>query len=472
MKTKKRIEINRFDFKNKDNEICYEKFYNYFPTKELYNSSGIEIANFQYESEDLRNYQLTMPEDVQSIKGLALYKQRLANFGDIHRLLIYADNKKVYLHQLLQGTNSIHWLYELTFENTPITLAYKIDDEDAIIITDGNQMKIWKTNFSPYTVQNAPIITDMCMNEGVLYCCLKEPAFKIWYATDLNPENVGGINKYSGYISLEDDLGNANRVVVLDENVYVIRDFGISKINYTQSEIVVSQVYSTNTKILSKTVSVCGNVLLFMTKEGLYSYNGTKVNKINMQINFAKDMDMKKITACSLADKYYLACRLDYNDENKILSENLEFVNNSLIILNITDNTFEILRGVDINAMLPVKTETYEKVLVISNLENSNKISEIVEKSSCFDENLPKYWISKNIFENFDVKLFTKLIVDADKDVVFKLMYDDKEISFTTYKSGLNEFVFKIMGKQLRLEISSNEINGAVKKVYLDYYDY
>ena len=51
-------------------------------------------------------------------------------------------------------------------------------------------------------------------------------------------------------------------------------------------------------------------------------------------------------------------------------------------------------------------------------------------------------------------------------------MYDGKETSFTTYTSGMNEFVFKICAKQMKLEISSQENNANVKNVVLDYYAY
>jgi len=51
------------------------------------------------------------------------------------------------------------------------------------------------------------------------------------------------------------------------------------------------------------------------------------------------------------------------------------------------------------------------------------------------------------------------------------LIYDDKEMVFTTYQKGINEFIFKIFGKQLKLEISSNEMCANVQRVYLDYYD-
>ena len=44
-------------------------------------------------------------------------------------------------------------------------------------------------------------------------------------------------------------------------------------------------------------------------------------------------------------------------------------------------------------------------------------------------------------------------------------------MSFTTYVNGLNEFMFKISGKQIKLEISSQNESAEVKEVYLDFYE-
>ncbi len=471
MKQKKRLEITRFDNENKTDQVCFEKFYNYLPTDELQNSVGVKIATFPYSYDTELSYAVSLPEGVTKFNSLAVFRQHFPNqANDVYRLMLYGDDKKVYINQMMRYSDQLHWLYGLQFENEIKTLAYKKDDSDAIIISDGKQMKIWITNYSPYSVDNTPVITDMCMNEGVLFCCLKEPAFKIWYATDLNPERVGDINSYSGYIALNDSLGNANRVITFDENVYIIRDYGISKISFIQKSFTVSEVYSSNTKIFANTACVCGNVMLFMTKEGLYTFNGARVTK--NEINFAKMIDcVDNITASSLASKYYLACKLNFQDNKQILCEENEYVNNALIVLDVDDYSYEIVRGVDIKQMYPLKTEVFEKMLVLFNSANSDKVGEIVENSIYFDENLPKFWLSKQIFASFETKIFTKLVVNAEKDVKVKLIYDDKEITFTTYQSGINEFIFKIFGKQLKLEISSNNLDANVKNVYLDYYD-
>ena len=143
-----------------------------------------------------------------------------------------------------------------------------------------------------------------------------------------------------------------------------------------------------------------------------------------------------------------------------------------MIIYDLYENTFEILRGIDIKSLLPIKTEEFEKMLVIFNSQHTNVIGEIIEKSVAIQDNLPKCWVSEELLDGVNTKLFTKLSVVADEGIKFKLIYDNKETSFTTYKSGLNEFVFKISCNRIKLEISSNNETANVQKVYLDYYEY
>ena len=473
MKTRQRIELKKFNNFEESSNIQVKQFYNYLPTTKLKNSSGIKEASFfcNYETEE--EYHLNLKDaGIEKIEGLAYFKQYFSHNGmSTHRLLVYASDKKVYINQMLNDSNDLFWLYNLTFNTAPIALAYKNNDSDAIILASKDEMKIWKTGYSPYTISNVPIITSMCMNEGVLFCTIQEPAFKIWYATDLDAENIGNISSNSGYISLEDDLGYARKIITFDQSVYVFRDYGISKITYLKGNISVSQVYLSNTKIYTDTVNVCGNAVLFITNDGLYSFNGIKVVKADINLDNLK-FNCDNAVASSLGDKYYVGLRLNFNDDKTILCEESEFTNNCLLVINVNNYEFEIIRGVDIKSMLPVKTEAFEKMLVCFNSAHSNIIGEIDNVSQCVENSLPKYWCSGELVNNVNVKLFTKLSVVADEGVKFKLIYDDKELSFTTYQKGLNNFVFKISCNKIKLEITSPNSSAEVENVYLDYYEY
>ncbi len=474
MKEKKRIEIDTFNNFNSSNNIHTEKFYNFFPSNKLSSSQGVAVAKFPKMYTDMTEEELDIEDlDINSVCGVSYFKMYFPDSQNTqHRILIYGDDNKVYINQLFSGSSMLLWLFNLQFNSPPVSLSYKTDDTDSIILTSSDKMVVWHTNYSPYEIENVPIITSMCMNDEVLFCTIKDPAFKIWYATNLDAENVGQVSAESGYISLEDDLGYSRKILTFNEDIYVFRDYGISKINYIKNDISVSQIYLSNTKIYADTVSICGNVIMFMTKDGIYSFNGVKVTKTDVNIKTLLPSTNEHTTASSLGQKYYLALRLNFNDNKEILCETGDYVNNALVIIDIIDYSYEIIRGVDIKSLLPVKTELFEKMLVTFNTINNSQLGQIVETSSCFDTRLPKYWQSSNLTNNFNTKLFTKLSIQASENVTFNLIYDDKNISFSTYKDGLNEFCFKILCKQVKLEISSNETNASVDKVVLDYYEY
>ena len=448
-------------------------FYNYLPSTKLTNSKGISSALFPKNKTNSTEKELNITSTgITSVEGIAHFKQyHPIGKSTTHRLLVYGNDKKVYINQMLDDTWDLFWLYNLEFESAPIILNFKKEDTDAIILACDNSMKIWQTGYSPYTISGVPIITSMCMNDGVLFCTIQEPAHKIWYATDLNPVNIGNISNYSGFISLEDNLGDARKVITFDEGVYVFRDYGITKISKYQTTHSSSQIYLSNTKIYTDTVSVCGNNILFMTKEGLYCFNGVKVCKTGVELLNSLPVDNAGAVASSLGEKYYLALRMDFKDGKQILCEG-ECVNNVLIVIDTSDFSYEIIRGVDIKSMLPVKTEVFEKMLVTFNNGPIDKIGEVDETSKVMDEILPKFWSCGSIVDGVNTKLFTKLSIVADSGVTFSLKYDGKTTNFTTYKSGINEFMFKICCKDMEIEISSLNASAVVEKVLLEYYEY
>ncbi len=474
MREKKVVEISNFaNFNKTSKDVLTQTFYNYQPARTLKNCHGIGVAMFPKSETNKEERELELNTlGLTSIDGLAYFKQyQSKNKFTTHRLLVYGSDKKLYVNQMVDDTWDLFWLYNLTFDTAPIVLAYKKGDEDCAILACDNQMVIWETGYSPYFFENVPIITSMCMNQNVLFCTIFDPAFKIWYATDLNVESIGNISNTSGYISLEDDLGYARKIVTFDEDVFVFRDYGISKITFLRGEASVSQIYYSNTKIFANTVSICGNNILFMTKDGLYSFNGISVKKTSVELLSELDIDNSGAIAYSLGEKYYLALKIDFNDQKEILCET-NCVNNALMIFNTRDFSYEIIRGVDIKSMLPVKTDVFEKMLFIFNSGPIDKIGQLENVSKIMDENLPKFYSSERLIDSINTKLLTKLMINSDANIKISLICDGKETVFTTYTKGVNEFMFKLCCKDVKVEISSSEESANVDKFVLEYYEY
>ncbi len=474
MAMKKRIEIKEFNNYNSNKSVKTEICYNFLNKDKLYQSFSTKTATFPYFKDQDLSYEIDISKrNLSAIKGITSFKQYFPNSkSTVYRILLYGDDKKVYINELYSGDDKIYNSYNIEFDEAPITLSYKKDDADAIILADKNKMLIWRTNFSPYTIPNVPVITSICMNDGVLFCTIKEPAFKVWYATDLDAENVGNISNNSGYISLNDDLGDAKKILAFDEDVYIFREYGISKINYLQKEITVSQVYTSNSRILENTVSVCGNLIVFMTFDGIYTFNGTRVSKTDINISNLLDGINQKATASSISHYYFLALRLKYDDNASTDLDNENYVNNSILVIDTFDLSFHIMRGIDVLQFHPFKTDTFEKLLVCCNTKNCNKLLEITYDCSN-TEKIYKRWQSAALTERDNNKLITNLTVTASKNVTFTFDYDtDHSISFVTYREGLNEFNFRFRCNQLKLQISSSVNKAVVDKVAVEYYDY
>lgn len=442
--------------------------------KTLQAGLGISEAKFpsasaQGASEVVLDY---ASKNLTRINNILYFRQYFAGNGITrHRLLLHGSDGKLYVHEMHTGQRTLIWLYNLTFESPPICLTYKLNGKDTIILSSPEKMVVWTTDVSPYEVSDIPIITSMCISNNVLFCTIAGEADTIWYNTSLNPEQIGTNTSYSKSLTLGDERGYARKVLTFKENLYVFRDYGITRINYYYANSVdIKHVYLSDSKIYSNTVAVCGDVVVFLTRDGLYTFDGVNVKKKSIGYEkFLTDNNSSAVASC-LQDKYYLALNLDFNDGKTILVEAGEYKNNAMIIVDLSDFSFQLMRGVDIKAMLPLKTENTEKMIVTFNTGEVSKVGEINTTAKYFDSSMDKFYQTREIFSgNYDEFIIRKVVVDATANVTIKLITDFGTKTFKTKSNGVNQFQTILKGKKLTCQISSLE-DFEVKYLEINYY--
>ena len=389
-----------------------------------------------------------------------------------HRLLVHGSNKKLYVHQMYTGVGTLLSTYQLEFDSAPICLTYKLNGKDAIILSSPEKMVVWTTDLAPYTVQNVPIITSMCISNGVLFCTIKGEANKIWYCLTLNPELIGTSTETTKYLSLDDERGYARKVLTFKENLYAFRDYGITRINfYSANEITTTPVYLSDSKIYADTITSCGDVVMFMTRDGIYSFNGVTVKKENIGIEKYLTYDNTNAVGACLQDKWYLGLHLDFKDDKKVLCETEDFVNNALLVINLNDYSFEIMRGADIKYMTPLKTDTLEKMVVTFNSGKINKVGEIDESGKIFGVNTPKCFLSNTIYaENLQKMVIRNISAYSSANVKIIVKTDEKEYEFLTTKKGVNKFQTIIPCENFNIEISADTEDVNLKYLEIEYF--
>lgn len=459
-----------------ETEVFFDLVYNVDNKSKVLNK-GLGISQFKVPKEFNVNSEEVLLDtaslNLDYINNVLYFKQYFPESNNTqHRILLHGSDKMLYVHQMYYGIGSLLSAYQLTFDSAPICLSYKLDGKDTIILSSPEKMVVWTTDLAPYTVEDVPIITSMTISNNVLFCTIDGEANKIWYCLSLNPELIGVSTDTTKFLSLDDERGYARKVLTFKENLYAFRDYGITRINYyDKDEITTTQVYLSDSKIYANTITSCGDVIMFMTRDGVYSFNGVSVTKQNIGIEKYLNCDNSFAVGACLQDKWFLGLRLNFDDDKKVLCENDSYINNALLVINLDDYSFEILRGVDIKSMMPLKTDTLEKMLVTFNSGEINKVGEIDDSGSLFGANLPKCFLSNEIMvEDCENLVIRRINIISSSMVTIKLITDEGDKVFVTTKDGVNSFQTLIPCSKFKIELSSLYDDFYIKYLDIEYY--
>ena len=136
-----------------------------------------------------------------------------------------------------------------------------------------------------------------------------------------------------GYIELTGERGTLKKVIESNNYLYVIREYGISRVSAwgLQSDFVVKNMYLTTGKLYYNSAVLCGNTILMLCKDGLYYFDGVSMEKLNLGLDkYFENVDNSSAVGAFLDGKYYLACKLNYNDGRTIGCESLTYTNNTV----------------------------------------------------------------------------------------------------------------------------------------------
>lgn len=478
--SRKKLVVDDFSKNFRDNENFNDEFFTDVvynlntKTKTLKKGLGINQfkvpTTFAVDSEEILLDTASL--NLTQVNNVLYFKQYFPDSNNTqHRILLHGSDNKLYVHQMYCGVGSLLSTYQLEFNSAPICLSYKLNGKDTIILSSPEKMVVWTTDLAPYTVEDVPIITSMSISNGVLWCTIDGEANKIWYCLSLNPELIGVSTDTTKYLSLDDERGYARKVLTFKENLYAFRDYGITRINfYSPTEITTTQVYLSDSKIYADTITSCGDVIMFMTKDGIYSFNGVTVTKQNIGIEKFLTCDNSNAIGACLQDKWYLGLHLDFGDDKRIDCENLSFTNNALLVINLEDYSFEILRGVDIKTMMPLKTDTLEKMLVTFNTGEIDKVGEIDESGKIFGQNTYKCLTSNTIYiDNLEPMIIRNIVASSSSGVNIKIITNDSTYNFVTSVEGINKFQTIIPCENFKVEISANAEDIEFKYLDIEY---
>ncbi len=421
--------------------------------------TGLGFKDFQVPSsiDDLKNcHSYNFAECIDEIDGIWLDR-------------FFSDSIEAYYYQLLLMDSKFNvWCVPLIDDDDGFILkksqrvksfptyqcAYRIDNKDCCLFFTEQGM-IFLTGYSEGSYPDVPPIISCVVHYDNFFGVTNTNRNTLIYTTNLNLKEWSESDRST--IEFLDNRGSFNKLVGFNDYVYLFREYGITRISlYTSSkDFAFTHLFTSSSKIFENSVCVCDDQILFVTRDGLFSFNGNSVTKVAKNLDkFLKKLDNANCTCACLDGKYYLATYCDFDDGEKIGCENEQCVNNVLFEIDIHDFTFNMIRGVDIKKVLTIDTPFMNKLLACFNGQNKQRVGELDHSGSVFESKNKKSWSSFQTDFGFTGK------VKKIKEIVLTTLYDlSVEI-----KSDIESTILKFSGSKTEQRMRLN-VKGKVFQI-------
>ena len=361
--------------------------------------------------------------------------------------------------------------------SVPNAINYRLDGEDWIIFsspTDG----MWKYNvdYMAQRVENGPSLVSMCLHYERLFAILEDgERHRLTFSANLDPTNFNASLNEGGFIDMQDDRGRLIKVVSFNDYVYVFREFGVARVSAygDQTTFSVTQLFASSSKIYANSICVCGDIILLLTRDGLYSFNGSTTSKITLGVESLFEGIVNEDCASVYHNgKYYLALRLNFDDGEKIGCENYAdgYVNNAIIELDLKTGDISITRGVDVCSMLLVDDGEICKLLACFNGEHAKDIGQMTHDGKFFGTPLKKCWVSpkSNLGYPTQVKRIKEVFVKTKSPCEVKITTESTSKTFSLEGSNVTQRLRpNIFGEQVEVSFISESEDTDISCPYI-----
>ena len=206
------------------------------------------------------------------------------------------------------------------FNSKPMLVNYRLNSEDVLVMCSASDnMVVWDGIKNPEVVLDAPLVSSMCVHNERLFATTFDDNYEVAFSDDLDVANWTISRDGAGFVSMPGDGGKVLKVISYLGYIYIFRERGISRLSASggQEDFYLSHLFVSGGKIFENTISVCGDRIVFVASDGIYSFDGASTYKILEDIGDTFKID-EESSVCFFDGKYFLSAK-DHNAEPLLL---------------------------------------------------------------------------------------------------------------------------------------------------------
>lgn len=374
----------------------------------------------------------TMPSGIHDYASMAHFRGYSQEEGKrVDTLFLFTKQNEVLRGRMIDENPKFQKYADITFNGKPRAFNCVINSKDYLFLFGANDpFRLYYDGATSFVTQSDVIpITDLCQyleyNVGIVGSQRDQVRFDIIYPTNWGDSAIRGKD-----IKLDGQLGQANRLLKFNDYIFVIRDFGISRIAwYKSADYSVNNLLFSGSKVYGETACICGDRGLMLCKDGIYEFNSITAKKLDLPFNkFFEGVTNNYACATFKDGIYYLACQLNFDDGKLINCELIPHQNNALIVLDTSTNHYTIYRGLDINDLCTVQVESVDKVIATFNSNFETQVGQVEHTGKNFNLFVIRYWQTPLSDLGYpDQEKFVKEIsLNTQYDVVCKIFTENE----------------------------------------------
>lgn len=274
---------------------------------------------------------------------------------------------KIYLVDLDAGT-SLYSGVTLPEGGDAIGIRYTLKGENTYLFykTTGGAYVAKNDFFEEH--QNTPPLISVCSHYTRIFGIESGAATnRLLFSAAENPVNWNVSATEGGYIGVgNEEWGMLKVVKSFKGYVYIFSQHGIYRLTAyaDQSSFKLEPVTSFCGNLRPNTVTDCGDRIVFITDEAMYSFDGFDTKRL-ISDNFTLISDSSAAATAWDGEKLFVSCAIKKDDLTIIDENKATAINNAVLIVDPVRNSAEIMRGADVEYFYFLEYLGTEKLMAV-----------------------------------------------------------------------------------------------------------
>lgn len=369
------------------------------------------------------------------------------------RIAVFLDDGR-YWYTSIFNEDVWHTLPNVKVSGNLSAVNYNFNGDDVLLISSESTFLTIINGEYVTECDNAPKFSSIAIHNERVYGSVNGNRNQVWFSDDFNPTNWIVSTQGAGFINFDDEGGDIIKVMSFLNYLYVFREHGVYRLTAygDQNEFSLKKVFTDTGYIYKPTIAMCGDRIMFLAEEGLFSFDGYDMTRIAQEI----PKIIHKETACGAYHNncYYLACALEETDGINVDG----MINNALVRYDVRDKDYAVFAPCDLREIRAINVHNAQDLLCVFRNENANVLGMLSAGGTLLGQHTDKLYISAhNVLGTDRLKTVRDFTVETEYPLTVCVVADGEEFEYTLEGSKLAQKVFVgKSGRKIGFKLKAN----------------